>query len=81
MFKVSQKERDWLSLFQNKSLKIEDFIYLSSDKNIEQVVQHIKEADAILIGAGAGMGVDSGLPDFRGKAGFGGRTPHWQKGD
>ena len=57
-------------MFQNKSLKIEDFIYLSSDKNIEQVVQHIKEADAILIGAGAGMAVDSGLPDFRGKAGF-----------
>ena len=29
-----------------------------------------KEADAILVGAGAGMGVDSGLPDFRGKSGF-----------
>jgi len=43
---------------------------LSSDKNVQQVVQQIKEADAILIGAGAGMGVDSGLPDFRGKAGF-----------
>ena len=27
-------------------------------------------AEAILIGAGAGMGVDSGLPDFRGKHGF-----------
>ena len=30
----------------------------------------IQEADSILIGAGAGMGVDSGLPDFRGKHGF-----------
>ena len=30
----------------------------------------IKEADAILITAGAGMGVDSGLPDFRGNEGF-----------
>ena len=29
-----------------------------------------QEAEAILIGAGAGMGVDSGLPDFRGKSGF-----------
>jgi NAD-dependent SIR2 family protein deacetylase len=29
-----------------------------------------KDADAILVGAGAGMGVDSGLPDFRGKSGF-----------
>lgn len=30
----------------------------------------ILEADRILIGAGAGMGVDSGLPDFRGNEGF-----------
>ncbi len=28
------------------------------------------KADALLITAGAGMGVDSGLPDFRGKEGF-----------
>ncbi|MDH4127348.1 MAG: NAD-dependent deacetylase [Spirochaetota bacterium] len=30
----------------------------------------IQKADAILICAGAGMGVDSGLPDFRGNQGF-----------
>ncbi len=30
----------------------------------------IMEADALLITAGAGMGVDSGLPDFRGPSGF-----------
>jgi NAD-dependent SIR2 family protein deacetylase len=30
----------------------------------------IKSADALLITAGAGMGVDSGLPDFRGQHGF-----------
>jgi NAD-dependent SIR2 family protein deacetylase len=30
----------------------------------------IRNADAVLIGAGAGMGVDSGLPDFRGSEGF-----------
>lgn len=30
----------------------------------------IRSADALLIGAGAGMGVDSGLPDFRGAEGF-----------
>lgn len=30
----------------------------------------IAQADAIIIAAGAGMGVDSGLPDFRGNAGF-----------
>ena len=30
----------------------------------------IEKSDAILITAGAGMGVDSGLPDFRGNEGF-----------
>jgi len=30
----------------------------------------IKQADAIFITAGAGIGVDSGLPDFRGNEGF-----------
>jgi NAD-dependent SIR2 family protein deacetylase len=30
----------------------------------------IVSADALLIAAGAGMGVDSGLPDFRGDEGF-----------
>ena len=28
------------------------------------------QADAVIIAAGAGMGVDSGLPDFRGDKGF-----------
>ncbi|MDF1878392.1 hypothetical protein JHD46_01920 [Sulfurimonas sp. SAG-AH-194-C20] len=40
------------------------------NKQIEQAKQFIEEADAILITAGAGMGVDSGLPDFRGNEGF-----------
>ena len=35
-----------------------------------EIKQIINEAEAILITAGAGMGVDSGLPDFRGKDGF-----------
>lgn len=30
----------------------------------------VSQADAIFISAGAGMGVDSGLPDFRGNEGF-----------
>ncbi len=30
----------------------------------------IKQADAVIIHTGAGMGVDSGLPDFRGNSGF-----------
>lgn len=40
------------------------------NKNIEQACRAIKDADALFITAGAGMGVDSGLPDFRGNAGF-----------
>lgn len=39
----------------------------------------ISEADAILVGAGAGMGVDSGLPDFRGNEGFWRAYPPFKK--
>jgi NAD-dependent SIR2 family protein deacetylase len=61
-----------------------------SHANIVAAAEAIRSADALLIGAGAGMGVDSGLPDFRGPEGFWkayppfrGRqfhemsTPHW----
>lgn len=37
---------------------------------IEQAAEAIANAETILITAGAGMGVDSGLPDFRGNKGF-----------
>lgn len=37
---------------------------------IQQAARLIVSADALLITAGAGMGVDSGLPDFRGDDGF-----------
>lgn len=30
----------------------------------------IEQADALVVAAGAGMGIDSGLPDFRGREGF-----------
>lgn len=36
----------------------------------KKAAQAIKEAKAMVITAGAGMGVDSGLPDFRGDSGF-----------
>jgi NAD-dependent SIR2 family protein deacetylase len=42
---------------------------LLSEK-IHRAVQALREADGLLITAGAGMGVDSGLPDFRGTEGF-----------
>lgn len=37
---------------------------------IRRAAEAIAGAEALLIGAGAGMGVDSGLPDFRGRDGF-----------
>lgn len=64
------------------------------DANIQRAAEAIESAEALLIGAGAGMGVDSGLPDFRGPEGFWkayppfrGRsfaemsTPHWFETD
>lgn len=39
-------------------------------ENILQAAEAIQSADGLLITAGAGMGVDSGLPDFRGNEGF-----------
>ena len=40
------------------------------ETNLKDMKTFIQNADAILITAGAGMGVDSGLPDFRGNEGF-----------
>lgn len=41
-----------------------------ASESYSRAVDVLKEAEAVLITAGAGMGVDSGLPDFRGKEGF-----------
>jgi hypothetical protein len=40
------------------------------EEQIPRAAEAIREATALLITAGAGMGVDSGLPDFRGTDGF-----------
>lgn len=48
------------------------------EPQIQQAAQLVAGADAILIGAGAGMGVDSGLPDFRGNEGFWRAYPHFR---
>lgn len=40
------------------------------DSNIKRAAELISDAGALVITAGAGMGVDSGLPDFRGTEGF-----------
>ncbi|CAN7344064.1 SIR2 family NAD-dependent protein deacylase [Massilia sp. LjRoot122] len=40
------------------------------EEAIEEAAALLEHADGLLVAAGAGMGVDSGLPDFRGTTGF-----------
>src|SRR5205814_10284591 len=47
--------------------------------SFQRAADAIRSAEAILIGAGAGMGVDSGLPDFRGNEGFWKAYPPFKK--
>ena len=42
----------------------------TSHTDLQHAAQLIADADALVIAAGAGIGVDSGLPDFRGSVGF-----------
>jgi NAD-dependent SIR2 family protein deacetylase len=49
------------------------------DQALDRAARLIALSDAILIGAGAGMGVDSGLPDFRGNQGFWRAYPPYER--
>ncbi|MGC8841047.1 MAG: SIR2 family NAD-dependent protein deacylase [Candidatus Sumerlaeaceae bacterium] len=42
----------------------------TGEELLSKAARAVAEADALFIAAGAGMGVDSGLPDFRGVTGF-----------
>jgi NAD-dependent SIR2 family protein deacetylase len=46
---------------------------------LKRAADAVRDAEAIVIGAGAGMGVDSGLPDFRGNEGFWKAYPPYAK--
>jgi NAD-dependent SIR2 family protein deacetylase len=46
---------------------------------IREAAEAIAGAEALLVCAGAGMGVDSGLPDFRGNLGFWNAYPPYKK--
>lgn len=46
---------------------------------IKKAAEKIKSADILIITAGAGIGVDSGLPDFRGEKGFWRAYPMYEK--
>jgi len=48
---------------------------LRPDPDVDRAAGILAEADALIVTAGAGIGVDSGLPDFRGKQGFWGAYP------
>jgi len=48
-------------------------------EKIKAAAEMIIEAEALLVSAGAGMGVDSGLPDFRGSEGFWNAYPPYRK--
>jgi NAD-dependent SIR2 family protein deacetylase len=43
---------------------------LLASASYTRIAQWFSEADGLIVAAGAGMGVDSGLPDFRGSEGF-----------
>jgi len=43
---------------------------MNIEQNLQKAKQLLEACDALFITAGAGMGVDSGLPDFRGVEGF-----------
>lgn len=43
---------------------------MAHDDAVHEAAALLLEADGLLVAAGAGMGVDSGLPDFRGNGGF-----------
>ncbi|HJV34167.1 SIR2 family NAD-dependent protein deacylase [Geomonas sp.] len=48
-------------------------------KHFQDAADSIRAAHALVITAGAGMGVDSGLPDFRGNSGFWKAYPPYEK--
>lgn len=47
--------------------------------DVKAAAAAVRNADALVIAAGAGMGVDSGLPDFRGNQGFWKAYPPYEK--
>ena len=52
---------------------------MSLQERFEKAAEAIRQARAMVVTAGAGMGVDSGLPDFRGDHGFWNAYPMYQR--
>ncbi len=49
------------------------------DRVFHEAAEAVRGADALIVAAGAGMGVDSGLPDFRGPRGFWKAYPMYER--
>jgi hypothetical protein len=62
-----------LSCLARRNVTVDD------KEKIKIAAEIIGDAEALLISAGAGMGVDSGLPDFRGGQGFWNAYPPYRK--
>ncbi|HEY3352725.1 MAG TPA: Sir2 family NAD-dependent protein deacetylase [Polyangia bacterium] len=52
---------------------------MGTEAGFARAAATIEAATALVVTAGAGMGVDSGLPDFRGTTGFWGAYPAYQR--
>jgi NAD-dependent SIR2 family protein deacetylase len=50
-----------------------------NSENVQRAAEAVMRADALIFSAGAGMGVDSGLPDFRGDTGLWKAYPPYEK--
>jgi len=54
-------------------------VTMNLEQHCEKAAEAIRSADALVVTAGAGMGVDSGLPDFRGDRGFWNAYPMYER--
>src|SRR5690348_10354137 len=52
---------------------------MSDPAGVTRAADALRRARALVVTAGAGMGVDSGLPDFRGSEGFWEAYPPYKK--
>lgn len=52
---------------------------MTGTSRVEEAAEHIRQAKAMIVTTGAGMGVDSGLPDFRGNQGFWNAYPMYER--
>ena len=67
---ISQRHRQRFKPVFQTCKRIKKMKPMDIAADLKRAAELIAGADALVINAGAGMGVDSGLPDFRGDSGF-----------